>query len=166
MLDPQKTPHTSPKRASYGVSFVNIYEKIDRVIEALHCMWNSLTECLLPQGLFQPDSDFKMVTSHDITSDPRHWSFFLKQAFCYTFYPDGFTVARDKGTYPFAMLGVTGSYVRNSWGFGAWEYIHRDKDLTLIVENADRRADRSQTRHCLKGAISDGVFIDDHLHKH
>ena len=29
-LNPQKTLHTSPWRASYGVSFVNILEKIDR----------------------------------------------------------------------------------------------------------------------------------------
>ena len=36
-LNPQKTPHTSPWRASYGMSFMNILEKIDRVITALHC---------------------------------------------------------------------------------------------------------------------------------
>ena len=34
MLHPQKTPYTSPKRVSYGVSFVNICEKIDRVLTA------------------------------------------------------------------------------------------------------------------------------------
>ena len=34
MLDTQKTPHTSPSRASYGVYFVNICEKINRVITA------------------------------------------------------------------------------------------------------------------------------------
>ena len=38
-LGPQKTPHTSPWRVSYGVSFVNICEKIHHVIMALHCMW-------------------------------------------------------------------------------------------------------------------------------
>ena len=37
MLDPQKTPHTSPWRASYGVSFVNICQKI---IRALHCIFS------------------------------------------------------------------------------------------------------------------------------
>ena len=39
MLDPQKTPHTSPWQVSYGASFVNIFEKIDRVITALHCTY-------------------------------------------------------------------------------------------------------------------------------
>ena len=38
MPDPQKTPHTSPLRASYGVSFANICEKIDRVITVPHCI--------------------------------------------------------------------------------------------------------------------------------
>ena len=33
--EPQNTPHTSPLRVSYGVSFVNICEKIDSVLTAL-----------------------------------------------------------------------------------------------------------------------------------
>ena len=36
-LNSQKTPHTSPSRASYGVSFLMIWEKIDRVITEPHC---------------------------------------------------------------------------------------------------------------------------------
>ena len=35
-LNPQRTPHTSPWWASYGMSFVNILEKIARVITARH----------------------------------------------------------------------------------------------------------------------------------
>ena len=31
-LNPQKTPHRSPVRVSYGVSLVNIFDNIDRVI--------------------------------------------------------------------------------------------------------------------------------------
>ena len=38
----QQTPHTSPSRASYGVSIVRILEKIDLVITALHCILQSL----------------------------------------------------------------------------------------------------------------------------
>ena len=57
MLDPQKTPHTSPLRASYRVSFVNICEKIDRAITAPHCIDNEFRNgdvsefqsCVLPQ---------------------------------------------------------------------------------------------------------------------
>ena len=33
----QNTPHKSPLRASYGVFFARILEKIDRVITAPHC---------------------------------------------------------------------------------------------------------------------------------
>ena len=32
----QKTPHSSPSRASYGVSVVRICEQIDRIIVALY----------------------------------------------------------------------------------------------------------------------------------
>ena len=35
ILNPQKTPHTSPKQVSYGVSFVNICEKVD----CLNSLW-------------------------------------------------------------------------------------------------------------------------------
>ena len=34
----QETPHTSPSQASYGMSFVRIWVKIDRVIMASHCI--------------------------------------------------------------------------------------------------------------------------------
>ena len=37
MLDPQNTPITLPCRVSYGVSFVNIYDKSDCIIMARHC---------------------------------------------------------------------------------------------------------------------------------
>ena len=42
-LDSQKTPHTSPLRASSGVSFVRILEEIDRVITAPHCNCDAWT---------------------------------------------------------------------------------------------------------------------------
>ena len=32
------TPHSSPSRVSYAVSFVRILEKIDRIIMVPHCM--------------------------------------------------------------------------------------------------------------------------------
>ena len=35
-LDSQKTPHTSPLRASYGMSFVSILMKNDRVIKGFY----------------------------------------------------------------------------------------------------------------------------------
>ena len=41
-MSPQKTPHTSPWRVSYGVSFVRMVEKIDHVIMVPHCIWFSL----------------------------------------------------------------------------------------------------------------------------
>ena len=39
ILKSQQTPHTSPSRASYGVSLVRILEKTDRAIMAPHCIW-------------------------------------------------------------------------------------------------------------------------------
>ena len=38
----QQTPHTSPSRASYGVSLVRNLENIDNVITAPHCIWTML----------------------------------------------------------------------------------------------------------------------------
>ena len=37
-LNSQKTSHTSPLRASYGMSFVSILMKNDRVIKGFYCM--------------------------------------------------------------------------------------------------------------------------------
>ena len=42
-LNSQKTPHTSPLRVSYGMSFVSILMKNDRVIKGFYCIlkiWN------------------------------------------------------------------------------------------------------------------------------
>ena len=47
-LDSQKTPHSSAWRASYGVSFVKILKKIDRVITAPHCI--SVWKVVLPSN--------------------------------------------------------------------------------------------------------------------
>ena len=38
-LNSQKTPHTSPLRASYGMSFVSILMKNDRVIKGFYCIF-------------------------------------------------------------------------------------------------------------------------------
>ena len=35
----QKTPHNLPLGASYGISLLRIWVKIDRIIMALHCIW-------------------------------------------------------------------------------------------------------------------------------
>ena len=37
-LNSQKTPHTSPLRASYGMSFVSILMKNDRVMKGFYCI--------------------------------------------------------------------------------------------------------------------------------
>ena len=41
-LNPENTSHISPWRASCGVSFVNILEKIDRALTAPPCSWFNL----------------------------------------------------------------------------------------------------------------------------
>ena len=38
-LDSQMTPHSSPMRASYGVSVVSIWERIPHVITRVDCIW-------------------------------------------------------------------------------------------------------------------------------
>ena len=38
-LNSQKTPHTSPFRASYGVSFMSTSTEIDRVIKGFYCIF-------------------------------------------------------------------------------------------------------------------------------
>ena len=43
IFESQETPHTSPSRASYGVSLARLLEKIDRVITAPHCI--SIERC-------------------------------------------------------------------------------------------------------------------------
>ena len=40
-MDSQKTPHTSPLRASYGVSLVSLLEKRDHVIK-----WHNIPNCM------------------------------------------------------------------------------------------------------------------------
>ena len=54
MPDPQKTPHTSPLRASYGVSYANICEKIDRVITVPDCI--TFAESLLFELLYSEEN--------------------------------------------------------------------------------------------------------------
>ena len=44
----QQAPHTSPSRASYGVSIVRIWEKIDRIITAPHCIMNQIRTIIQP----------------------------------------------------------------------------------------------------------------------
>ena len=48
-LNSQKTPHTSPLRASYGMSFVSILMKNDRVIKGFYC--TSLERCFFYPSL-------------------------------------------------------------------------------------------------------------------
>ena len=63
-LNPQKTPHISPWRASYEMSVMRICEKIGRVITAPHCrsafMFFLLLLCY-PCQTFHPCPDSKTV---------------------------------------------------------------------------------------------------------
>ena len=66
----QHTPHTSPSRASYGVSIVRIWEKINRVITAPHCSLCHSCGC-------QGDKRSRVITSHGINLS-SHGSFHLQ----------------------------------------------------------------------------------------
>ena len=41
-LTSQQTPHTSPSRASYGMSIVRIWEKTDPILTSLHCFMSDV----------------------------------------------------------------------------------------------------------------------------
>ena len=62
---PQNTPNISPWRASYGVSFVRILEKIDSVISATHCntTHNRLNRKIKSDSLSRQQSSTSMMTS-------------------------------------------------------------------------------------------------------
>ena len=53
-LNSQNTSHTLPWRASYGIDFVRIWEKIDCVIMALHCNWNHMQNHTSVDWLLKP----------------------------------------------------------------------------------------------------------------
>ena len=61
----QQPPHTSPSRASYGVSVIRVWEKINRVITAPHCIrffsigiYNPHLMCLIYQNSWVPQFNF------------------------------------------------------------------------------------------------------------
>ena len=62
---PQNTPNISPWRASYGVSFVRILEKIDSVISATRCntTHNRLNRKIKSDSLSRQQSSTSMMTS-------------------------------------------------------------------------------------------------------
>ena len=64
-LDSQKAPQISPSRASYGVSFVEILEKIESVITALHWI---LKDVLLTPGL-------GTIRNIGHKPDGKHWDY-------------------------------------------------------------------------------------------
>ena len=55
-LNSQKTPHTSPLRASYGMSFVSILMKNDRVIKGFY--WNQQHVLIIHEDEFQLPSPY------------------------------------------------------------------------------------------------------------
>ena len=64
-LNSQKTPHTSPLRASYGMSFVSILMKNDRVIKGFYCIVLCVMMCLILGSNLQ----LSVVVCHHIASD-------------------------------------------------------------------------------------------------
>ena len=55
-LNSQKTPHTSPLRASYGMSFVSILMKNDRVIKGFYCITKKLSSLYIEVVPVNPKS--------------------------------------------------------------------------------------------------------------
>ena len=68
----KKTPHTSPQRASYGVSFVNICEQIDRVVPRNAFQVTLLGPSTCAAGLHYSDVIMKRGKYfHLMTSSPK-----------------------------------------------------------------------------------------------
>ena len=72
-VGPQNTPHTSPSWANYGVSFVSIGVKIDRVITASYCIFQKMVqemsetqmrELLQMAALRAPPMMWDLLTTH------------------------------------------------------------------------------------------------------
>ena len=82
ILESQQIPHTSPSRASYGVSIARILEKIDRVITAPHCNMTLIhsyysldSKIILMEVLWLCDSIDALVQSKIVVTPlPMHWS--------------------------------------------------------------------------------------------
>ena len=66
-LNSQKTPHTSPLRASYGMSFVSILLKNDRVIKGFYCIGYAP---LALNGL----THLSLVPHIYVSESGQHWS--------------------------------------------------------------------------------------------
>ena len=66
-MNSQKTPHTSPFQASYGVSFMSTSTEIDRVIKGFYCTCNegNRTERLLDGNLGDGGQVEMGVVGHD-----------------------------------------------------------------------------------------------------
>ena len=54
-VSPQLKPRTLPLRASYGVSFVDILEKVDCVITEPHCIQHMTSKITVPAGVLTPN---------------------------------------------------------------------------------------------------------------
>ena len=65
-LNSQKTPHTSPLRASYGMSFVSILMKNDRVIKGFYCSYSSYLSLLLRHWFYYGHNMFVDMSNHSV----------------------------------------------------------------------------------------------------
>ena len=70
-LNSQKTPHTSPLRASYGMSFVSILMKNDRVIKGFYC--NYQNQCWPGISKVQQHSSQSNFMRDSSAINPKKW---------------------------------------------------------------------------------------------
>ena len=79
----QKTPHTSPSRTSYGVSFVRIWKKVDRDKTSPHCIYSALRPTLQPWPSRVSADEIKRYIynglSHTVWFTYLRWSNFLSK---------------------------------------------------------------------------------------
>ena len=71
-LNSQKTPHTSPLRASYGMSFVSILMKNDRVIKGFYCTSNKHPG-VWDKGCYVISTHCGLVAPYGDVDQGQHW---------------------------------------------------------------------------------------------
>ena len=74
-LNSQKTPHTSPLRASYGMSFVSILMKNDRVIKGFYCITNTVFKAPSRQNNIHHTSNSKYDIYHTTVLEAKSFYF-------------------------------------------------------------------------------------------
>ena len=120
-LNSQKTPHTSPLRASYGMSFVSILMKNDRVIKGCYC------------------NDSDNDDDDDVNDNKYKWLYHITMdiitmvIFQFCFYRGNYTVERVVIHHGFYSYAQETSHSAPSRASHNWYEYFRKKNIYILV---------------------------------